>query len=1390
MEHDLVSGAGRALGRSFREIRLALQNESVQAAIRLIDRVWRTLPGEAETLAPIYGRLMSLEDRDHDAALRLLQQVVTADADIAALTARVYLRLRRPDDARRHLDAALKEFSLTSGGLLAREASQALRIPDAQIAGWVGLGPTLEFYGELAVGGCADSLRVMVGESALAPPPDIVSRDGRIAFTFPAPQVAGRQILHVYSGDIPLLGSGRRLPLEFSLDGRAESVGGRIEGWARVGWLPTQLVQLRFEDEHGHFHRSRTKGIARPGLRWPFRMDLRSAGVRGSRIHITAQMPDGRWHPLPDTPLLLDRALRFRGLKPIRLPRWRKDNSPVKRVQRSSSRHAAPIDILIPVYGGRQETLACIDSVLATITECARVIVVDDATEDAVLAASLDGLAAAGRITLLRNGENLGFVRSVNRVLAMGSSHDIVLLNSDTLVFGDWLQRLAAAAYDSSRVGTVTPFSNDGSIASYPREFGSSIDPDAAAALHELAARTHAGIYIEVPVGVGFCMYLRNDCLRDVGQLDANVFGLGYGEEVDFCLRARQRGWSHRIAADVFVYHAGARSFGARRAALLDRSRRLLNLRFPGYTRYITEFLTQDPLRSLRRRLDECRLSSFDGRFVLLVTLALEGGVERFVAERGRQIRAQGLFPLVLKARKRGDPRVCELSTDAIDAPNLHYEIQTDLPELASMLRSVRIVGIEIQHFLDLDARVIDTVRALGVHYDVVIHDYSWICPRVTLINGTGRYCSEPVVSVCRSCVRKNGSRLGESISVPALRARSATWLKEARRVSAPSADTAARLNRYFPALHIDVRPHSSPVTAPPQTAMPQRANRVRVGLIGAIGGHKGYRVLLDCARDAAARRLPLEFVVIGYTENDKPLLKTGKVSITGRYSEIEAPHLLGRERPDIFFLPSVWPETWCYTLDYALAAGVRVVSFDLGAIAERLRTAGVGTLLPLEVSSRQINDQFLSLMADRQNPPPYVQTSQSIMGDDANMITSREIIMINPPVAQSSQEEGLSASLQLLPLPAGLYLFSVKAGATVIERTAEKLNLPAMHLGLGPGVRSDQVEFVAGPGTDGTWLFAQGDVLIAKVNGSGATLILTSVRSSIGEVLSIEVERLEVRSQPLTSAPADGTTMPINIPAATGSATHAGAPAALKAKSPVVPAAETLDLPLQIKTHIRARGDMSFADAPWAGRVAPGLWIESFSVRPLKLLAAHDIEYKALTGTGFETPWLSDDQICGTKGMSVPLVGFAVRLKPGPEASAYDCEYSGYFRSSVTVGPLRNGAPCRSTVANDPLEGIQIRIFPRAKAAAANATIATAPLAKVEPQHSAIKSPSFGRYRDIEAASSKGINGVSKGSNGAANGTSKPLASAPKAAKRVKPAAAPSKADRAVRSTSRSQNS
>jgi GT2 family glycosyltransferase len=1186
------SAAGTAATRSLRRVRDALRADKLDIALRELDRAWRSLPGDAATLAPIYGRLLLLEATDEEAALHLLRRAMefTPDPDVAALIALALLRLQRLDEAQRQLKAALAQYGVAPDGLLLKIAGELMQHAAIKIPGWVGRGPHLELVGALNADESSSALDIRLdGQAPFTQLLRNAGGEGRRTFSLQLPQLRFNTTVEVSCRGVPLLGSGARIPPDFALDARAGS-GRCVTGWVRVGWLPTRPVRLRFEDENGHCGTAMTSRAAQPGWRWPFQLDRRAARLRGSRIQIFAQRPDGGWQPLPDSPLLLGPAVRLAGRKPVRLPAWRARPSRVR--GQGHVKRAKFTDVIIPVYRGREETLACIDAVLTTIDHAVRVVVVDDATEDPLLAGALDALAAAGRITLLRNPHNQGFAAAVNRGLALNPTHDAVLLNSDTRVFDDWLMRLRRAAYAAPHVGTVTPLSNSGSIASYPRALSDAIDPATGAALHALAAATHPGTSLEIPVGVGFCLYVRRDCLRDVGALDAGVFGQGYGEETDFCLRARRRGWSHRLAADVFVYHAGGLSFAGRRAALLARSQRLINLRHPGYDRFIASFLAQDPLQPLRRQLDERRLSGFEGRFVLLVTLALPGGVDRFVAERCRNLRAQGLFPLLLRPAAGGSLRRCELWTDAIEVPNLRYDIPADLSALTAVLRAVRLHAIEIQHFLHLDARVIDAVRSLPL----------------------------PVVPTPRSS-------------------------RAAGRV-------------------------------------------IRIALIGAIGEHKGYRFLLDCARDARARRLPIEFVVIGYTQDDAALLKTGKVFITGRYGEAEVPHLLRREQPEIVWLPSVWPESWSYTLDYALAAGLPVLAFDLGAIAERLRAVAGGVLISLALDARRINDQLLQLAQDRRLAG--VKTR-----DDSNIIRgqSDEMHMNNPseakpkPTAQESnpqvQEAGLSASVQGLPLPPGLYLFSVTSADLLPARTSGQLSLPAVQVGLGPGVRPEQVEFMAGPSTHGTWLFAPGDLLVAKVSGAGVTLLLTSLRAPGGQVLAIKVERLDARADAI--APTAGAALP---------ATDDGkAPAKTAGKSSTLPAGA---VPVQIGAHIRSRGDMIFADVPWAGRVAPGLWMESFSIRPLERFGAQDIEYKGLTGVGFETPWVSEEKMCGTKGMAVPLVGFAIRLKPSAAAAVYDCEYSGYFQSGLTVGPLRNGAPCRSTVANDALEGIQVHVVKR----------------------------------------------------------------------------------------------
>ncbi|MBK8814468.1 MAG: hypothetical protein IPN42_02685 [Methylococcaceae bacterium] len=137
--------------------------------------------------------------------------------------------------------------------------------------------------------------------------------------------------------------------------------------------------------------------------------------------------------------------------------------------------------------------------------------------------------------------------------------------------------------------------------------------------------------------------------------------------------------------------------------------------------------------------------------------------------------------------------------------------------------------------------------------------------------------------------------------------------------------------------------------------------------VIGAIGKLKGYEIIKACAKHAKRNALPLQFIVLGYSMNDRVLEETG-VEITGKYQESEAPDLLDNLNPHAVWLPSLWPETYSYTLSIALYANLPVFAFDIGAIAERLKEHDKHRWLmdlSLQCSPDKINARFCDFRAE-----------------------------------------------------------------------------------------------------------------------------------------------------------------------------------------------------------------------------------------------------------------------------------------------------------------------------------------------------------------------------------------------------------------------------------------
>jgi GT2 family glycosyltransferase len=263
------------------------------------------------------------------------------------------------------------------------------------------------------------------------------------------------------------------------------------------------------------------------------------------------------------------------------------------------------IDVIVPVHGAGHVFARCAASLVRHVDPAHhRVIVVLDGPQPAIVGATLADMAAAGLdLRVEYHDQRKGFIVSANRGIRV-SNRDVVVLNSDTRVTAGWLDRLATAAYSNPAIATVTPFSNNASICSLPVSLAENTVPaghdvDSFAAL---IARASEYEYPRLPTGVGMCLFIKRTALDDIGPLD-EAFGLGYGEEVDFCLRASARGYVHVLDDATYIFHEGSRSFGVSSGTRIWRGEQRLRWRYPAYRSIVAEFLRRDPLAAARARV-------------------------------------------------------------------------------------------------------------------------------------------------------------------------------------------------------------------------------------------------------------------------------------------------------------------------------------------------------------------------------------------------------------------------------------------------------------------------------------------------------------------------------------------------------------------------------------------------------------------------------------------------------------------------------------------------------------------------------------------------------------------------------------------------------------------
>lgn len=664
------------------------------------------------------------------------------------------------------------------------------------------------------------------------------------------------------------------------------------------------------------------------------------------------------------------------------------------------------IDVIVPVYDDVEETKRCINSVLHSenVTPF-NLLAIDDCSANPAISSYLKELSEKGVIELLVNDKNLGFVGTANLGMSRHPERDVLLLNSDTEVASDWLDRIVKHAESDQRIATITPFSNNAEIFSFPHYcqpnplFLGLTTAEIDAAFSSLPAGQ-----IDVPTGVGFCMFIRRETLTDIGMFDEQSFGMGYGEENDFCMRASEAGWRNIACTNVFVFHEGGVSFSTEKAARLEKAMATLDRKYPSYHRMIQEHIEKDPERTVRvlsqlKLLGKSRKAKY-----LFIAHGLGGGVKKHLQELADYISADvDCFFLT-----PGDGNFVELGPHCSEYDwSLFIDLSNGHQELLELLADLNVERAHLHHVMGVPDAVLSLLDDLAVPLDITLHDYYFVNANPTLTDRRGVFAED---AESRDSLCAESYPLPQQMQLSEWRSKHSALLLKADRIFSPSQCCKDIYLEYFPDLDITVAYHPEWEISHPyiQPVAPNIAadDKMKVLVIGAISREKGADVLERTAtyRDPLNR---LEYHLLGYAY--RPLAP--EVIQHGAYDDAKLAALITELDPHIIWFPVQWHETYSYTLSAAIRSGRPILATDLGCFAERLEGRPLSFIKPWRSSPIEWNDTLLQIrdvmVSSRRKGDKTPNWSQAAP-DDRDFLYTRDYVI--------SSEASLADSARTLP--------------------------------------------------------------------------------------------------------------------------------------------------------------------------------------------------------------------------------------------------------------------------------------------------------------------------------------------------------------------------------------
>jgi GT2 family glycosyltransferase/glycosyltransferase involved in cell wall biosynthesis len=638
------------------------------------------------------------------------------------------------------------------------------------------------------------------------------------------------------------------------------------------------------------------------------------------------------------------------------------------------------ISIIVPIYNAADDLTKCIASLRTHTPSFVRIILIDDCSPDPAIQKILSGCTDMPNWSILKNDINLGFTKTVNRGIAEAPDDDVIFLNSDTIVTPGWVQGLRVAAYSSARIATATPLSNAAGVFSVPEinienNLPDGYDLDSTARLvrhHSMAS------YPRVPTGNGFCMYVRRDCINDIGPLDSVAFPVGYGEENDFCMRAVHRGYEHVMDDRTYIYHKRSASFGSKKSEHYEQGRATLKNRYPEYSGLTAVFSEAPDVLAVRWR---ARAAFAATNFpvlprVLFVIATTTGGTPQTNADlmSALQDRYEGWILQCDSETIRlykGHISQETLISQVRFAPQIDPRVHKSQEYNSAVFEILVKFSFELVHVRHIAWHSLDLpkiCKSLNLPVVFSFHDFYAACPTIKLLDESGTFCGGKCTETSGDC----SVELWDQSKFPKLknlfvhrwREMFSQTMAQCDAFVTTSAFAKETLVSSFENLRdarFQVIPHGRNFESFHSMAKePVSKGPLKILVPGNISKAKGAGLIAELSIMDKGEHF--EFHILG---DHGRLIQGPGLIFHGTYKREEFAEKAEKIGASVGAVLSKWPETYCHTLTELWSIGVPVIGFDIGAVGERIQAHKGGWRLDLQSTVDGTYEFLLKLASD-----------------------------------------------------------------------------------------------------------------------------------------------------------------------------------------------------------------------------------------------------------------------------------------------------------------------------------------------------------------------------------------------------------------------------------------